>query len=424
MRRDKKRGLRKTFISVLLLLILMISVLPASSLESPWNYTYGYPENLQPPADSSVVGLWISAEPIEQMSIFNNTHAFGSYSYYAKDGFRLQYRLWLHEDGKADFLVQSFSVYFDNWLPKREAIYEAGYHTENGRLILHHTAGAEDYAHGVFYLCPIFGGCVECDNSGGHRYTVEGDTLNLEYRDRKGGKGVLPLKRWTPGQSALTESDVLWSKEFVEVHQRDIANAAEKDGVLPASILLDVPYLHQGMPSKYTGRSRVIWDNNCGQTSCVMVEAYYKKSEARVERVIEVNRVTGVKAGDPILASGEKSYTFGKSTNFSDYSRILGEMMGLGNPIIGESGTLNDVKRVLAKGNPVIVVLNVRYKKGGAPQKTDFHAVVIIGYDDENGEIIIHDPGTSNGKEARYGYDEFERNYWVLGKKYAYVEGN
>ncbi len=68
-----------------------------------------------------------------------------------------------------------------------------------------------------------------------------------------------------------------------------------------------------------------------------------------------------------------------------------------------------DIKREIAKGNPVIVPIDGT--KLGNPYYTapgpERHELIVIGYDDVPGEFITHDPGTRFGEGYRYDYGVF-----------------
>jgi hypothetical protein len=70
---------------------------------------------------------------------------------------------------------------------------------------------------------------------------------------------------------------------------------------------------------------------------------------------------------------------------------------------------IDDIKKELLLGNPVIVPVNGRvldnpfYTPPGPPH----HMLVVVGFDDETEEFITNDPGTKNGYQLRYTYDNF-----------------
>lgn len=77
----------------------------------------------------------------------------------------------------------------------------------------------------------------------------------------------------------------------------------------------------------------------------------------------------------------------------------------IGNVYYGEDVTVENIKKLLASGYPVIVpaagqiLANPNYGGFGPP----YHMIVIIGYNDRG--FITHDPGTQFGAEHLYSYD-------------------
>ena len=64
--------------------------------------------------------------------------------------------------------------------------------------------------------------------------------------------------------------------------------------------------------------------------------------------------------------------------------------------------TLNDVRQYLAGGHPVIVLAML-----GRERIRDSHNLVVIGYDDITGEVILNDPWREFGPGVRRSYAEF-----------------
>ena len=70
---------------------------------------------------------------------------------------------------------------------------------------------------------------------------------------------------------------------------------------------------------------------------------------------------------------------------------------------------LNAIKEEIAKNRPVIAPVDARLLIGSTYEgdPVDYHVLVISGYDDTTEEFIVQDPGTKNGKNNRYGYENF-----------------
>ena len=71
---------------------------------------------------------------------------------------------------------------------------------------------------------------------------------------------------------------------------------------------------------------------------------------------------------------------------------------------------IEDIKKELARGNPVIVPAAGQLLKNPyfTPPGPEYHVLVIKGYDDEKSEFITNDPGTKRGTDFRYNYQVLE----------------
>jgi hypothetical protein len=97
-----------------------------------------------------------------------------------------------------------------------------------------------------------------------------------------------------------------------------------------------------------------------------------------------------------------------EDTNASETARMLSEYFDYGARVrVFDLNRLDDVKREIAAGRPVIVpvagrLLGNRHFKVPGPI---YHMVVVIGYTED--EIITHDPGTQFGANYRYPAETF-----------------
>ncbi len=72
--------------------------------------------------------------------------------------------------------------------------------------------------------------------------------------------------------------------------------------------------------------------------------------------------------------------------------------------------TIEDIKKELAQGNPVIIPAAGQLLKNPyfTPPGPEYHILVIKGYDDDKSEFITNDPGTKHGADFRYSYQTLE----------------
>lgn len=82
--------------------------------------------------------------------------------------------------------------------------------------------------------------------------------------------------------------------------------------------------------------------------------------------------------------------------------------------------TSKDIEREINRKHPVIIAFDARLIPD-APfiePKPDYHVAVIVGYDNEKKEFMLHDPGLSEGREIRYAYED------VLKANETYIIGD
>jgi len=134
---------------------------------------------------------------------------------------------------------------------------------------------------------------------------------------------------------------------------------------------LDVPFVHQA-------------ENTCGAASLAMVLRYWKEDvthEAIAARLLE--------PGQPgIPGSSLEAFARERGLTAIAYE--------------GDTALLRDY---VAKGRPLIVA----WKQG----RRRLHDVVVVGYDDARGEVIVHDP--AEGPSRRVSLRAFEKRWAGTG---------
>jgi len=95
-------------------------------------------------------------------------------------------------------------------------------------------------------------------------------------------------------------------------------------------------------------------------------------------------------------------------TSVDQTAEILTDYLGL-KTVIHENPTYEDVQRVLARGNFIVMTFagkklgNPNYRNGGPV----YHAILVKGYK-EGQKIITHDVGTRNGEDYVYSWSVVE----------------
>lgn len=239
------------FYATCLLLVLYISPVYGGTMW-PWPDDTDCPEDLIPPADERVIGLWIS-EPVDAIALTANpssAHAFSMRSHDEK-GLLLQYLFNFHEDGSVGFLVTSFNPDGNNYT---QASIVVAYQTRNDRLCFtHHPRWYDDTAVPES-ICLIFGendnanfnrkqcqaeGCLD---GSGHRYEIIDNKMCLAYTDSLGHQRAFSLTKWEPELNGMTAQDTLRSamRSFVPTSQKGKASTTGPEPTAP-SILTETP---------------------------------------------------------------------------------------------------------------------------------------------------------------------------------------
>lgn len=177
-----------------------------------------------------------------------------------------------------------------------------------------------------------------------------------------------------------------------------IANAAK---------LLDVKFISQAEPPGD-------WDYsvNCGQTCCVMVEAYYKGISPTSDRIKDVDDWLYSKYKYPV-----NDYN-GSKTDVYILQSVLKDMMGFQNVSIYSAQTTQNIKDYLDAGKLVIVPVTKVYELSTTP-----HFILAKGYDDTY--LYFNDPGrnSTKGPQAKYTYNDFNNGIWQAKKSLVVISG-
>lgn len=173
----------------------------------------------------------------------------------------------------------------------------------------------------------------------------------------------------------------------------DQASTATQAEQLPNRLVLPVQFLSQAPFANWDA----LHEDACEEASLVMVHHYYTKT-----------KITSLEQGDAEikdLVAYEEQNDYGTSITLKRLSVIAAKQYDMTTGRIEMSVTVENIKKELASGHPVIVpaagkiLPNPNFKNGGP----NYHMLVIVGY--ENGEFITNDPGTRKGEGFRYTYD-------------------
>ncbi len=167
---------------------------------------------------------------------------------------------------------------------------------------------------------------------------------------------------------------------------------------LPQQVLLEVPF----SPQAPFGDWSQPWADACEETSVSMAMAWVRNHDLT-----------------PDLAEREilnlvdfETYHFGyhRDTALRETQKLFTRYFGYENVRLAYDISLEDIKRELARGSIVLVPASGRVLARENPyyqSPPPYHMVVVRGYDDESGEIVVNDPGTKRGRAFRYSYGLF-----------------
>ena len=167
----------------------------------------------------------------------------------------------------------------------------------------------------------------------------------------------------------------------------------ETPQILPATVNLDIPFTSQAPEGNWDQP----WQDACEEAAILMLDAYYKGytlsplfSKDELLKMVDWQTERGWGYSIPLSQIEESARDYmGDRFDF----RVI------------EDPSIDELKRLLAEGTPIYVVAygksldNPNFTNGGP----EYHAFIIRGYN-ENG-FITNDPGTRNGKEFFYTYD-------------------
>ncbi len=160
---------------------------------------------------------------------------------------------------------------------------------------------------------------------------------------------------------------------------------------LPKSALIDVPF----SPQAPFGSWEMPYQEACEEMSLILVHRYILGQElTRQEADDELKKMVDWQL---------KNLGHYEDTTTDEVKTIAEKYYGHTASIV-ENPDIEDIKRQIAAGHPVIIPTSGRdlgnpYFSGAGPW---YHMLVVIGYDEEN--FIVHDVGTKRGE--RYTYEQ------------------
>lgn len=205
-----------------------------------------------------------------------------------------------------------------------------------------------------------------------------GSIILLVVNVRRATNGTTPEPTPTPTKATSTPTTQRTSSSSTTI----------KD-----SVSLNVPFIVQAPFANWDA----VHEEACEEASLITVW-YYRNNHP----------VADLNAGDAditALINWETAHNYGVSITLQQLSQIASDFYGLTTGRIILNPTVNDIKKELSAGRPVIIpaagkVLPNPYFSDGGP---NYHMLVIKGYNAT--QFITDDPGTKRGDGFLYTYD-------------------
>jgi hypothetical protein len=206
-------------------------------------------------------------------------------------------------------------------------------------------------------------------------------------------RGRNPAPR-TPTATADGGTRVIFDGGRKKPAAADAAATAETRDARPPSFNLKVPFVPQA-PFK-------IWDElheeTCEEASMIMLKAYL---DGRDEMPLEEME----KKLQAVVEFETKAYGDYKSTDAERTAGIMRDFLGMHGAAAVPIGSIDDVKREIAAGRPVLLpaagklLKNPNFKNGGPL----YHMLLAKGYTATT--VVTNDPGTRLGADYAYADD-------------------
>ena len=162
-------------------------------------------------------------------------------------------------------------------------------------------------------------------------------------------------------------------------------------------ISLDIPFISQAPFEEW---NNPVYQDGCEEAAALM--AVYWALNKDLNKEIAQQEILAI--------SNYEQENFGTYMDTSVYDtveRIIKGYFGYNNVEVKEVNKINDIIKEIEKNRAVIIpangqLLNNPYFTLPGPER---HNLVIRGYDSENQEFIVNDPGTKKGQEYRYSQE-------------------
>lgn len=206
-------------------------------------------------------------------------------------------------------------------------------------------------------------------------------------------------KEWIESPEIFNSFGYNWN-DIITVNQAELDFYSEQkndiESNLPKSFALDIPFVCQAP----LGDWNPPFGDACEEAAILTVHYYFQKKT--------IDLKTAAKEMQDIIEFETKNYNFGKSISAEQAAKLIKDYFRYKAEVKYDI-SLDDIKKELVSGNPVIVpaagrMLKNPYFKTPGPL---YHMLVIKGYNES--EFIVSDPGTRRGANFKYSYQILEK---------------
>ncbi|MCD6270289.1 C39 family peptidase [bacterium] len=173
--------------------------------------------------------------------------------------------------------------------------------------------------------------------------------------------------------------------------------ATEQKLSVPEEINLEIPFILQAPFSDWS----YPFNHTCEEAAVLMAH-YYLEGKTIIEPAVARKELLA------LVEYEKKNYGFHEDTSTEQTAQLIRDYYGYKVKVYYDI-SLEDIKKELARGNPVIVptagrLLNNPYF---TPPGPIYHMLVVKGYTPT--EFITNDPGTKRGADYSYSYQVLEK---------------
>lgn len=182
--------------------------------------------------------------------------------------------------------------------------------------------------------------------------------------------------------------------------------------------LLYVPWL-----SQFSNGGQDCCSRNCGQTCSLMIDGYYRHYAPTAANLNSLDWWLVGRYGGAYAPANSHDTWFGGTNPLGN---VIGSYFGYAY-YYQNAGSVDDLSRLFtAVRNGVPVIVGVLESGGMLSTSSGYaHWVILVGYEQDTGEVIINDPGTSYSSKGyfhHYPISYFDASWRTQGRIWAPVE--